>query len=106
MMAACWPVLRSRPNGGPAAKHQPVREANGGVLNSLGLTDRKLTNQRTVLILSRAIREQAHELQRMHTVGTQTAQQQIDNCPLSKVKGGDSTTSSKDQPPKPPGSRE
>jgi hypothetical protein len=78
----------------------------GNVLTSLGLGDRKLTNKGTVLILSRAIREQVHELQRMHTVGTQTAQQRIDNCSLCKVKGGDSTTASKDQSPKPPGSPE
>jgi hypothetical protein len=78
----------------------------GGVLTSLGLTDRKLTNQGTVLILSRAIHEQVHELQRMHNVGTQTTQQQMDNCLYCRAKGGDSTTPPKDPSPKSPTSPE
>jgi hypothetical protein len=78
----------------------------GGVLTSLGLTDRKPTNQGTALILSRDTSEQVHELQRMYKVGTQTTQQQIDNCLHCKVKGGDSTTPSKDPSPKSPTSPE
>jgi hypothetical protein len=78
----------------------------GGVLTSLGLTDRKLTNTGTVLILSRAIREQVHQLLRMHKVGTQTTHEQMDKCPHCKVKGGDSTTPSKDPSPKSPASPE
>jgi hypothetical protein len=68
----------------------------GSVLTSLGLTDRKPTNEGTALILSRAIREQVHALQRTHKVGTQTPQWQMDNCLFCRAKGGDSTTPSKD----------
>jgi hypothetical protein len=76
----------------------------GKVLTNLGLIDRKPTNKGTVLILSQAIREQVHELQRMHKVGTQTTQWQRDNCPHCEAKGEDSTTSSKDPSPQSPSS--
>jgi hypothetical protein len=78
----------------------------GGVLTSLGLTDRQPTNQGTALILSRDTREQVHELQRMHRVETQTTQEKMDSCPHCKPKGGDSTTPSKDPSPKSPSSPE
>jgi hypothetical protein len=68
----------------------------GGVLTSLGVTDRKKTNRGTELMLSRATWEQVHELQRMHKIGTQSTQEQMDNCPHCKAKGEDSTTPSKD----------
>jgi hypothetical protein len=67
----------------------------GKVLTSLGLTDRKPTNQGTALVLSRAIREQVHALARMHKVGTEITQRQMDSCRHCKVKGGDSTSRSK-----------
>jgi hypothetical protein len=72
----------------------------GKLLTNLGLIDRKPTNKGTALILSRAVREQVHALQRIHKVGVQTAQQKMDSCPLCKVKGGDSTTPAKDPSPK------
>jgi len=74
----------------------------GSVLTSLGVTDRKPTNKGTALILSRATREQVHELQRMHKVGTQTTQRQMDNCIHCKVKGGDSRSHSNGPSPKSP----
>jgi hypothetical protein len=78
----------------------------GKVLTNLGLVDRKPTNKGTVLILSRDTREQVHELQRMHKIGTQTTPEQMDSCPHCKVNAGESTTPSKDPSPKSPSSPE
>ena len=103
-----WLILFSRLQDGVNIRLQDRGEATiksgkqmGSILTSLGLTDRKSTNQGTVLILSCAVREQVHELQRMHKVGTQTDRQQIDKCPQCKVKGGDSTPSKSPSPQSP-----
>jgi hypothetical protein len=74
----------------------------GGVLTSLGVTDRKKTNRGTELILGRATWEQVHELQRIHKIATQTTQEQMDKCPHCKVKGGNSISPSKEPSTKPP----
>jgi hypothetical protein len=76
----------------------------GIILTSLGLVDRKLTNNGTALILGRATREQVHELRRVHNVVTQTGQNQMDNCTLCTIKGRDSTSPSKDPSPQSPSS--
>ena len=86
-----------QPKGEPKIKSG---HAVGKLLTSLGFADRKPTNSGTVLILSRATRELAHALQRMHKIEVHIARDAASSCNLCKASKPDPAAGEKASPRK------
>jgi len=70
------------------------------IQTTLGFADRKPTNSGTVLILSRATRELAHAIQRMHKIEIHIAPDAASSCNLCKASKPDPAAGEKASPQK------